>query len=298
MDLVLIFMFYFIGKDLSRKESKLIGSIVVTFTIIHSLLLLCDYSVFYLDRKINYLLITMSISYGAIVSMVKLFETSVKLIYRIFFFIIMVLSICAISRTHSRVNFLVLVLFFMFLFIRKNATRKNIKYLIILVLLLFVTFSPIINYLMENSLVVKRIMSYSVSNYEHSRQQIFDTLISGFDTFKYIGFGTGGTETFLMSRINQPYPHNLFLEFYTEYGILGAIFSLYLFYFISRLLLFKVDWHNYSEKLYALILVFLLLLYMKSFSLYNAYPIFLFIGLLVNLSNTRIQKPIKKSIYG
>jgi len=287
LDLILIFTFYFIGKELSKRDTEVVFKIVMFFTIVHSLFLLFDYQGFYLNRKINYLLITMSISYGCIVSIVKLFDNSTKFQHRIIFLFISLISIYVISTTHSRTNFLILVLYFVFFFIKKNMTKKNIKYLITSIGILLFALSFIIEYLINNFVVIKRIMSLVNNNYADGRQGIIDALIGSFDSYKYIGFGTGGTEVFLMSKIHQPYPHNLFFEFFTEYGIIGAVFSIYLIYFISKLILFKVNWQNNSEKTYGLILIYLLILYIKSFSLYNAYPIFLFIGLLVNRSNTR-----------
>lgn len=286
IDLSIIITFYFIGRYLSFQNFRPFFIILITFSIIHSFLILIDYQAYYINREINYLLLTISISYGAIISLIKVFNKNLTLRLRLLYAVFYTVTLYAISITHSRTNFILLAALGLLFIIKKSFTFKRLP-LIFVTISLFIYFLNDISYFTANLKVVDRIMALAINS--DTRFTIYNILFNSLDEFILTGFGTGGTEVFLMSKLNQPYPHNLFVELITEFGLIGLGFSMYLIFFIVSVLV-NIKWENIQVKIFALIFIFTLIIYMKSFSLYNAYPFFFLLGLLFSNSKYRFSK--------
>lgn len=204
------------------------------------------------------------------------------MLYAVFYTV----TLYAISITHSRTNFILLAALGLLFIIKKSFTFKRLP-LIFVTISLFIYFLNDISYFTANLKVVDRIMALAINS--DTRFTIYNILFNSLDEFILTGFGTGGTEVFLMSKLNQPYPHNLFVELITEFGLIGLGFSMYLIFFIVSVLV-NIKWENIQVKIFALIFIFTLIIYMKSFSLYNAYPFFFLLGLLFSNSKYRFSK--------
>lgn len=288
IDLLIIFLFFLIGndtiKDIKNRHSVSVKTVVV-ISVIHSVLMIFRPEVYYKYGEINYLLLTMSVSFGAILSVIKFFNNNHKLIYRGLYLISYLIIIYAVSLTHSRANLILLILVFLLFILRNLIKGRNLSVLFVVLFSLLFFVNNLLSFFMESSPAIQRLINFTENNYSDPRENIISVIKNNYDTFKFTGFGPGGTEELLMSTVNQPYPHNFFLEFFTEFGVIGLLLVVYMIYFLINLFLVKVNWKNENQLILSVCLIFLLALYMKSFSIYNSYEVFFLMGALASLSN-------------
>ncbi|OBT09109.1 hypothetical protein A9267_08845 [Shewanella sp. UCD-FRSSP16_17] len=243
-----------------------------------------------MTKGVNYLLLSLPIGISAVLCF-HFWNTLNSLFIRLLYLVIGFLCFFGLFYLQSRAVVITVVVFsIVATLIDSSLKTVTIKLIIsmVFVFFVFVTFFDSFVGLYESSALFERMNGLITGESSEPRVLLYSDFFSRLNTFYFSGFGMGGTEIALYENTAAKYPHNFILEFISEFGILGGLFSLLIT--ITALLqcvkLVMVDSKNMGLVLFYL---FYLMNFMKSFSIYQSTFLFVAFGLLFN-SNLHFGK--------
>lgn len=247
----------------------------------------------------NYLNVSLPIAFSCnIVSTVLLLGLIIKnkKKYIISFFIL----VMGLIRFSARGNIIfilinIIIISLMNLFIK---SRKSIKKVIISFLFcIFIIFSYF-NFASDYDINRMNRIFTNINN--EPRMILYAKYISHLCKYNFISiiFGQGLHSSYNVVGI---YPHNMFLEIFGELGLTG-ILSVFIFLIqMLKNMFSKIVLKNlsYIDKRYILLgfscFTFYLLIFNKSYSIYDGYQLFICIAILLNfITNVRLENNIKE----
>lgn len=227
----------------------------------------------------------MSFAYALLLPLLSLY--SKKNVYSLSAAAFLFITILAIG---SRGPAIVFVLYFIY-----DSFQSSKKKVITLYILLgvFILLVPVLVLWLENIGVRARTLSLLVSggfNYLAGREYFYDTMIDVFWSNPIIGIGLFGDRVYL----DGAHSHNLILELFLNWGIIGA--PLILVYFLGKIIsTFKRSDKNYKNILIKYFLAGVVPL-MVSGSYLVDYDLAIFIGILFLISKDNKKGKLNSSI--
>lgn len=222
--------------------------------------------------KLNYLNITSTSSFVASITASQ-FIYSGKYIYFCYF----LLHLYAIMQFSSVGNLYAPIITLNLLLLLKTIKRFNFRYLLLLIVAFYFSFSQNDNYLLnrnENVALSLKIQNYISNISQTSRAHLWKEYINYITNnglwLNGIGFHQKG------------YPHNFALEIIGENGFVG-FFCLFAIGIICFIKLIKIRLSSYNLLIISS-LIHYLILYSKSFSIYDGYLLFIFISLYLRIN--------------
>lgn len=232
---------------------------------------------------INYLLISLPLGLTTILSSSCAFTARVT-VAKLFYLFCAGICFMSLFYLQSRAVFLTSIVLLFFIHCYYNIVRKSYLKLFFLPVLftffLYPYFDDFYN-LYTSSNLFDRLDAFFNSSSVEPRAGLYSNYFLQLEQFYLSGFGMGGTENGLYSHSVEKYPHNLVLEFWSEFGLMGLI--------LSALILFPAlfksmkDILRHRENIVTLLFfLFFLMNFMKSFSIYQSSMFFLALGFLFN----------------
>lgn len=273
IEMILITMFFLIGKNFKSIDYKIFFSTIIFLSVIQSIFLIIDRSYVFNNLE-NYLLVTLILGVTNSIIFAKIFENQ-QVFTRIIWILLYLLEVFAILNMQARGTALFVFIFSLIYPFFQLKGRNLITYLFFFIFL----FTLIINYVLEiyeNSILFTR-MNDLFSNFGNEPR--FETYGIYFNAMKemwFSGFGIGQS-SYGIYRVLNDYPHNFILEFGSEFGIIGFVFIIiFIIYTI-----FKKKYYNNEENYYNMSMIFFIymfFIFFKSFGIYDSYLLFLSFG--------------------
>ncbi|EOX3898153.1 O-antigen ligase family protein [Vibrio alginolyticus] len=282
-ELSVLFLFYFLGREIKKEDIFTLSNIILFFGFLHSIFLLYDRGYVY-SSGVNYLLMSIAVGLSCCISYLRVFYSSNKL-KKIFFIFIALVTWLGLFSMQSRAVFLFAFGYYLLLpaFILKGKAKT--KFIIFISMSTFMVISYFyqdIVYFYENSKIYQR-MSDLFFNYQNEPRIVtYTTFFSHLSEFWFSGYGLNQTSSNIYVYTIEKYPHNFVLEFWSEFGLLGLSFALF-FSFMPFFYIFKKRKVSEEEYISILIYLYYLMNFMKSFSIYDSSMLFLSAGIVVSL---------------
>jgi hypothetical protein len=289
VEIILVSMFFFIGKSFNKKAFKSFFIIIITLSIIQSLFLIYNRSYIYHNLD-NYLLVTL-VS-GAVTSILYmlLFDSDYKK-YRYLFFIFFVAGIFSILNMQARTTALFILIFSFLSPLILLKTRKSILFYPLIGGAFYFSRQYLLN-IYNESILANRMESLF---YNFGNERRFDTFSQYIKGMKYnwlTGFGSGQSSMGIYG-IENDYPHNFILEFLSEFGLIGLLFIItFIFYTLYRKKVYTQATFIYFKMSY-IFFIYMFSMFSKSFGIYDSYLLFLGFGFLWSFDNSKIQKELQ-----
>ena len=192
----------------------------------------------------SYIGLSVYMSFGIIFLLHCLICVKSKIIFKIFYFFLLMLFIIGLILCPAKgvlYSFiLVLIIMFLKILINKNINFKKIIFIFLLIISMLTIGSLAFRKASVEGFGVKRIIPSMIFDQSsiQIRIQYYHDAIESFKKNPLIGKGVGMFSYEHGSR--GAYPHNIFLEIAAEYGLIGIIifwpFLIYLFYLALRLI--------------------------------------------------------------
>lgn len=283
-DLLSIGIIYFIGRTINFNTYKYSVYIIFIIGALHSLTVIFNRSYVY-SSGVNYLLMSLMIALFTCFSLLAAFYNK-NIILRIFFIILYIIGCSALFSMQSRATFIFVAIASVIIpNLYMNHKQKLIFNMVALLIISFVVsfyISDIIHFY-ENSIIQQRMNSLIYDFKNEQRFITYGLYFENLDNFFVSGFGVGGTTAGIYSNTVEKYPHNFILEFWSEFGLLGLFFSLHItFISIFNFLKYLGEPRGFWTLSIIFIYLFYMMNFMKSFSIYDSYILFLSFGLLAN----------------
>lgn len=279
LELIVLGLFLHIGREASFRVVRSFFGAFFLITLIQVCFLLVNRDHFY-TSGVNYLLISVPIGLLACLCVAALLWERSKariVIYLVVYF----LAIASLLTMQSRAVFIFTL---MFTFLLPVVFFKSIKigfYLLSLIMIVSFLFYESLQELYFQSVISVRLNDL-LDNFESEpRWQIYSIYFASFYDFFLTGFGLGGTPMSLYANTSEKYPHNFILEFISEFGIIGGVFSFWLIISTVLYATRKLRFNKYETYIFVASCYFILN-FMKSFSIYDSSMLFLFAGLAMN----------------
>lgn len=282
VELLILPLLYVIGRKVNLSIWLAICSTIMIIGVIAAIAVITQRSYVYLSG-VNYLLISLGIGLSACVSLLFF---NIKKTSRSWYFLAYIICLISLFSVQSRFVFLFVIIYSLICFLCCNFFLKKYFNLFIAFLFFLVIgayFFDTILSIYNNTQIFNR-MSSLFSNFENEpRFETYQLYFNHINDFKYSGYGTGGTYEYVYraGTLRDTYPHNFFLEFYSEFGVLGLFFSSSII-LISIFHLLKnkcLDCHYLAA---ATFFIFYFFNFMKSFSIYDSSILFLACGVISN----------------
>ncbi len=282
-ELSVLFLFYFLGREIKKEDIFTLSNIILFFGFLHSIFLVYDRGYVY-SSGVNYLLMSIAVGLSCCISYLRFFYSPSK-VKKIFFILIALVTWLGLFSMQSRAVFLFAFGYYLLLptFILKGKAKT--KFIIFISMSVFVVISYFyqdIVYFYENSKIYQR-MSDLFFNYQNEPRIVtYTTFFSHLSEFWFSGYGLNQTSSNIYVYTIEKYPHNFVLEFWSEFGLLGLSFAL-VFSFMPFFYIFKKRKVSEEEYISILIYLYYLMNFMKSFSIYDSSMLFLSAGIVVSL---------------
>lgn len=283
-DLLSLAFIFILGRTISFSTYKVTIYVIFAIGLLHSLTIIFfrDYAY---SSGVNYLLMSLMIALFTCYSLIAVFSypnVSGKLLC----FLMYLIGWGALFSMQSRATFIFVAL--SSLIIPSLMLRGNGRWFFNFFTLGFAFLlgsyylSEIINFY-EGANISER-MDSLFTNFQHEQRfTTYGLFFKGLHSFYISGFGIGGTTNGIYSSTIEKYPHNFILEFWSEFGLIGLIFSTYILS-LSVFSFFKLL--RDSDNFWRISILFLYLYYtmnfMKSFSIYDSSVLFFSFGLIMN----------------
>ncbi len=186
--------------------------------------------------------------------------------------------------------------FLVLLFTDSRLNRRKVFQNLLLILGAAIAF-VFLFYRYANSRLVTRMMRLFMETEEEGRVSLYKSYITSIiqHTYFLIGSGFGSSAQILenLGYLGFRYPHNLFLELIGEGGVFGISFILVVIVELQKKYkriireIRNINWDPfdaYTQHFYLISggLLFYLMSYSKSYSIYNGYQLFIFIGMVLS----------------
>ena len=281
IEFFLISFFFFIGKQSRWFEQNRYFVFLVIITALQSMALLYDRASVFNNLQ-NYLLSTLMVAWSSVYLTVRLFFSTGGF-RRVVLFVLLLVHVAALLQMQSRTSVIFLILFFIFypsFHLNKWRYLAYISGLIAAVL--FGAF--VLHDRISSVLVYDRIERLIFQFDEEPRIQVYLTFFEAIGGRWFTGFGIGQTASAVFNGLYD-HPHNFVLHFLSEFGVLGLLFVLVLFgqtIFGS----YAVPAHTLSTfHVCVAFVVYMAFNFLKSFSLYDSYLLFLALGFVWSYKN-------------
>lgn len=289
IEFILILLFFFLGKKMNIVSLKYFYFTIIIVTLVQSSLLIFDRGYIY-DYGINYLLITLMISPAMMFVYMLLFEKNISLYKKILLTFITLIYIFALLNTQSRTSFLSAILFILIYPVYILESRKKKYYIFFLVLIISFGANFMYN-IYENSVIVERMSNLFLHPENESRIGLYELYFHQMNGMWITGFGIGQGNKIIFANSIDKYPHNFILEFSSEFGMIGIFFIIsFLLATFFKLYNLKFKSINIFFKFNTILFLYLLLIFSKSFSIYDSYVLFFSFGLIWSLDTSFKRK--------
>ncbi|OED85733.1 O-antigen ligase family protein [Vibrio splendidus] len=282
LDALIITFSFFIALLIPRDSIKAFFFVFIIITFTSSVLVITNRSYVY-SSGLNYILISLNISLCAFISVLKLIDIRSSILSKVVLSVVSFVCFLSLFSIQSRFVFLFTVMSVIILAPFFLIKQKNYRLLIIFVFLFGSLILFRMNMIMEvyeNSRLFNRMDSLIHNFSSESRFDVYQRYFDNLDVFFFSGYGIGGTEHFIYSSGKDKYPHNIILEFYSEFGVVGAIFIVS-FLFYSLIWIFRNFRNNIQFVCLLYCYIFYVANFMKSFSIYQSSVLFISFALLV-----------------
>ncbi|WP_199527039.1 O-antigen ligase family protein [Pseudoalteromonas sp. bablab_jr004] len=281
-ELLALLILFFVGKALNVTAFNCMAIFCIIISTVLSVYLIVDRGYIF-SSGVNYLLVSIPIGTCFLLSLCLSINLN-NVILRLLLIVSCIISFTSLFYLQSRAVFLTVIAFscFIYFYISKDSFLSYKNIVLTSILILFFTYEShtILNFY-ENSSLFNRLNAFFSGNSHEPRSELYSNYFGHLNEFYFSGFGLGGTESGLYTNTVEKYPHNLILEFWSEFGLLGLIFSItFTLISIKRSYFLLL---NHKDSLIVVVLyLFFLMNFMKSFSIYQSSVFFLFLGLLFN----------------
>lgn len=267
LELLGLAVFFYIGYFFAEYVDSYAYRFLSIFVLLECVALIL-YRGYIFDSGQNYLLLATPIVVTLIFQSFRLQQTR-SLTGFIVIFILLFASLNLQSRT-TFIFELVFICIFAFAFWPKATS------ILTFLGMLFVGYigSKASSAFFEGFPVVVRLLSEGLES--SSRVNTLREYFSGFEDFYITGIGMGRTPE-LFSDSLVFYPHNVLLEILSEFGLLGLPLILF-FLVVFTLGLMRYKNSSMMMRVNITIFVFLFIVFNKSFSFYDAYPLLFYTG--------------------
>ena len=281
-DLLSLILIYIIARLIDLSAYKMIVFTVFFIGFVHALMLIYARAYIY-SSGVNYLLLSLVIGLFTCFSLIGILMQK-KILFKLIFVGLYFVGWIALFAMQSRATFIYVALYSFIVPFFIMSGKKRLVFLVSLSLTisaLFIYFYNEIVLLYEASKVYQR-MDSLFNNFGNEQRFItYGLYFSKISDFFPTGFGVGGTTEGIYSTTVEKYPHNFILEFFSEFGVIGLIFSV-IFIFNSLFVSFcRIRREFWSLTIFSLFF-FYLMNFNKSFSIYDSSMLFLAIGLIFN----------------
>ena len=300
-----VWLKFFIGMlialktlSLSKEQLHIILNMIIFICVVYAAFIITNYNtvVSFTNHESNYLNTTLPLGLCLSMLLPKLFEKN-KLAQKTFFFLICILVFYAMIQFAARGNLLFPIIAALLAVLLKSTGKKDL-----FIKLIVFTIIVYIGYVFMNSYasdyLLGRLDRLFYSTMEESRIGLWgrDLKLLFTNNNWFFGIGIHGYKNY-----TGTYPHNFLLEIFCELGIIGISTSLFI---LIKLLtdIIKSAIIKRREKLgstdFYLIfsgLVFFILTFSKSYSIYDGYQLFVLIAMQININN-KTQEPLTERI--
>lgn len=292
--LILAYLSSYMSKEDRIKSFKLTAAISTCYAVFLLMNYRSVYSYFILAHRSEYLMITLPLGIGLSLSLIFLLMHSKTRLSKIVNIVSCIIQFAALVRFPARANVLFPLLIIVGYVIIKN--RKKPARLIISIAIsafvLFVAYNVVMS--QGNNLLSSRIERLFTNIQKEPRVVLYNFYTTYIlQNANYI-FGQGFAKSAQILRGNffeERYPHNLFLEIIGENGLIGILLIAVVAYKLYKgEKSLKEDYTESSKDSlvslnYVLLnigLLFFLLTYSKSYSIYNGYQLFIFLSMIIH----------------
>jgi len=282
VEILILPILYVIGRKINKRIWQAICFTILIIGTLSAVTVITQRSYIY-SSGVNYLLISLGIGLSACVSLL-FFNTKQtnKFLY------LMVYLICVVSllSVQSRFVFLFVVSYSLICYLACNFLLKkylNLLFALLVFLILSAYFLDFIVNIYNNSQIFNRMSSLFFNFNNEPRFETYQLYFEHISEFHITGYGTGGTFNYVYKAgvLRDTYPHNLFLEFYSEFGLLGILFS----GSIMLTSIYRILTNRCLDSYYLAAVTFFIFYFsnfMKSFSIYDSSILFLACGIISN----------------
>ncbi|MBI6203896.1 O-antigen ligase family protein [Providencia rettgeri] len=277
-ELSVLFLVYFISREIERENIKVIVNIVFFWGLLHSIFLIVDRNYVY-SAGINYLLMSFSIGLSCCISYIKMFyHNDIK--NKVILLSIFIITWAGLFAMQSRAVFLFTLfyctIFPFFILKGKNKIYFTVISSFILIFIIAYFYNDIV-YFYENSKIYQRMSELQYDYQNEPRVLTYSLFFDRINEFWISGYGLNGTGSNIYKYTIEKYPHNFIFEFWSDFGLLGLIFSIFFSFF--PLIFFLKRKFDETLCIASLIYLYYLMNFMKSFSIYDSSMFFLSVGL-------------------
>ena len=290
--LIFIFLFY-CAQVVDCLVLKSLFVVVMIVGFIQTIYILVDRAGLYASAEfyhINYLLLSLVPGLFTCLSYIRLFYS--RSLERFFYMLMMVLGVCGLVEVQSRA-----VAIFCFTFIALFpffVVEQVRRYLFVLVVAGVGAYFSLFTFFQSSPLYKRLDYMYNHIG-DESRISTYEVFFEHVSEFSIYGYGAKLTSQKIYGEHRDAYPHNLFLEFWSDFGLVGLFYSLMLVACCCyRILLAEASGYYYCIVLF--LFLFYLMNFMKSFSIYDAPVLFLSLGLALGISNMSAYKRREKGV--
>jgi len=282
LTLMSLFFIFLIGRTLNLQIYTIIINVILVVGFAESLMLVINRSYMY-ESHVNYLLLSLTVGLFTCFTLLKIYFSD-KILKKIFYLCLFFIGWLALFNMQSRTVFIIVALYSILLPFFISSPKNKLKFIIYFAITIFISififYDEIIN-LYDHAVIYKRMFDLFYNFQDEPRFVTYGLYFNNFNNFFFTGYGTNGTALGIYKNAEEIYPHNFILEFISEFGILGFLFS---FFFIFKSL--YIIWVNKRKNFYILSILtmyfYYLINFMKSFSIYDAYVLFFSVGLIFN----------------
>ena len=285
---------------LDPKKIELTIYYSIIFITLYSIIILLDYNkALSFLRQSNYLTISfpigISLSMVLVSLIIDVYNKKKSLFLNVIFILISFIDFFALLKFSARgsIIFPFFVLLFALLFLSiKKASIKTFKILLFIVVIIFIFYLLYINN--TTSIDFNRMMRLFENTESESRWSLWNYYIDYCINNEWFIFGGG---TYSSELIFGIYPHNLFLQFAGEFGLIGIIScvinTICVLIVQFKALSISIKNKNIDNKVLFIIvggLIYLFLIHLKSYSIYDSSILFIFVSLTMTYSVYVLKK--------
>lgn len=282
IELCSLFFFFFVGRTLSIGGVKAFFTVVMVVGLIHAILLVTSRSYLY-QSGVNYLLMSLAVGLSTCLYYLRVYSNG-SLFFRLMWFSGFFIGWLGLLSMQSRAVVLFVLAYTVFFPIFILNLKKRCVYICVLTLsftVVALNFRDELYVIYESSKVYARMSSLIYDFGAEPRFNTYALFFSKVGEFFLLGYGAGGTAPNIYLSSLEKYPHNFVLEFWSEYGGVGLIFSAWL---VGRACMksFEFVGGSYIGAACTTVFLFFFVNFMKSFTIYDSSIFFLSIGILFN----------------
>lgn len=282
----------FVRKDVLKKSI----SFSLILNAIYAIFINMNYnkinSMMWGNKDFNYITVTLTLGLClSYLSFLILYSNKKK--DKIIFLLLIFLYCSTILKFNARGNLIFPIIIFVLACLKKS--QKDIinlfKMMIVIIILCLISYYIIINVFSEQQL--ERLISILNFTSEEPRYILYKEYISYIlEDFNWIlGTGFATSERILNSLgLISSYPHNYLLELLGDLGVIGFfIGSYFTLYIVKRTIILFNRLNSYPSTQASLIgayiggLIFFIFSYLKSYSIFDGYPLFMMMAIIYKI---------------